>query len=103
MYKPKSWPHALIAAVVMAIFYYIVPPLPVVIYAALLPVVYYYGREVRDAEMGLGITSLSFIAPLLPWKWKDPDNRWDLYAPVITVLVFGFYLTYWKIGLIYAQ
>lgn len=101
MNKDKSWPHAVIALIVMAVFYYIVPPLPVVIYAALLPVIYYFGREVRDAEHYLGLTTLSFFAPLVPWLWPNKDNRMDFYAPAAAVCIFGLSLTFWKIELLF--
>ncbi len=99
MYKPKSWPHAVIALIVMAVFVFLVPPLPVIIYAALLPVVYYYGREVRDAENALGMTKVKYLAPLAPWMWPSKDNRWDLYLPIVWVIVAAFSLTFWTVEL----
>ena len=98
-YKPSSWQHAIIAAIVMILFYYFIPPLPVIIYAGLLPVVYFYGREVRDAELKLGATSLKFLTPLIPWLWREKDNRLDFYVPFLTVIGIGFWLEFWQISL----
>ena len=85
MYKPKSWPHGIIAAIVMAVFFFLVPELSKMTYAALMPVIYFYGREVRDAESSIGFTKWNYLTPLVPWFWKNEDNRMDFYYPIFAV------------------
>tara|TARA_R110002073_G_scaffold29354_1_gene92593 strand:- start:1823 stop:2107 length:285 start_codon:yes stop_codon:yes gene_type:complete len=81
----KSWPHAVIAFIVMLVFTFIIPEMPKVFYAGLIPIVYFYGREVRDAESALGLTTFKYLNPLIPWLWKNKDNRMDFYLPVFAV------------------